>query len=48
MWHRKANHMIIIGIDSEDCLIIEKEEIVVSLIDLLKNYEFKMKFERNI
>jgi hypothetical protein len=48
MWGKKINHMIIIGIYVDDCLIIGKEEIIASLIDELKNHEFNLKVERNI
>jgi hypothetical protein len=37
MWDEEVNHMIIIGIYVEDCLIIEKNESIDCLIDELKN-----------
>jgi hypothetical protein len=48
MWDKKGNHMIITGIYVDDCLIIEKKEIIESLIDELKNHEFNLKIERNV
>jgi hypothetical protein len=48
MWDEKINHMIIIGMYVEDCLIIGKEEIINFLIDELKKYEFILKVERNV
>jgi hypothetical protein len=48
MWDKKVNHMIIIGIYVDDCLIIGKKESVGSLIDELKNHEFNLKVKRNV
>jgi hypothetical protein len=48
MRDEKFNHMIIIGIYVENCLIIGKEEIINCIIDELKKYEFNLKVERNV
>jgi hypothetical protein len=48
MWDKKVNHMIIIGVYVDDCLIIGKDEIIDCLIDELKKNEFNLKVERNV
>jgi hypothetical protein len=48
MWDEKVNHMIIIGIYVDNCLIIGKDEIIDCLIDELKKHEFNLKVERNM
>jgi hypothetical protein len=48
MWDEKVNHMIIIGIYVDDCLIIRKYESIDYLIDELKKHEFNLKVERNM
>jgi hypothetical protein len=48
MWDEKVNHMIIIGIYVNDCLIIGKEKSIDDLIDELKRHEFNLKVERNV
>jgi hypothetical protein len=44
----KVNHMIIIRIYVDDCLINGKDESIDCLIDELKKYEFNLKVERNV
>jgi hypothetical protein len=46
MWDKKINHMIIIGIYVDDCLIIGKEESIECIINELKKYEFNLKVEK--
>jgi hypothetical protein len=46
MWDEKVNHMIIIGIYIDNCLIIGKNEIIDCLIDELKKHEFNLKVEK--
>jgi hypothetical protein len=48
MWGEKVNHMIIIGIYVDDCLIIGKNESIDCLIDKLKKHEFNLKVEKNV
>jgi hypothetical protein len=48
MWDEKLNHMIIIRIYVDDCLIIGKDESIDCLIDELKKHEFNLKVERNV
>jgi hypothetical protein len=48
MWDEKVNHMIIIGIYVDNCLIIGKDESIDCLIDELKKHEFILKVERNV
>jgi hypothetical protein len=48
MWDEKINHMIFIGINVDDCLIIGKEKSIDHLIDELKRHEFNLKIERNM
>jgi hypothetical protein len=48
MRDEKANHMIIIGIYVDDCLIIGKNESIDCLIDELKKHEFNLKVEKNV
>jgi hypothetical protein len=48
MWDEKVNHMIIIGIYVDNCLIIGKYESIDCLIDELKKHEFNLKVEKNV
>jgi hypothetical protein len=48
MWDEKVNHMIIIRIYVDNCLIIGKDKSIDCLIDELKKHEFNMKVERNV
>jgi hypothetical protein len=48
MWDEKVNHMIIIGIYFDDCLIIGKNESIDFLIHELKKHEFNLKVEKNV
>jgi hypothetical protein len=48
MWDEQVNHMIIIGIYVDDCLIIGKNESIDCLIDELKKHEFNLKVEKNV
>jgi hypothetical protein len=48
MWDEKVNHMIIIEIYLDNCLIIGKNESIDCLIDELKKHEFNLKVERNV
>jgi hypothetical protein len=48
MWDEKVNHMIIIGIYVDNCLIIVKEKSIECLIDELKRHEFNLKVERSV
>jgi hypothetical protein len=48
LWDEKVNHMIIIGIYVNDCLIIEKEESIECLIYESKKHKFHLKVERNV
>jgi hypothetical protein len=48
MWDKKVNHIIIIGIYVNDCLVIGKEESIECLIDELKKYEISLKVKRNV
>jgi hypothetical protein len=48
MWDEKVNHMIIIRIHADDCLIIGKNKSIDCLIDELKKHEFNLKVEKNV
>jgi hypothetical protein len=48
MWDKITNHMLIIVINVNDCLVIGKEETIASLIDELKNHVVYLKIERNV
>jgi hypothetical protein len=48
MWDEKVNHMIIIVIFFNNCLIIGKDEVIDCGIDELKKHEFNLKVERNL
>jgi hypothetical protein len=48
MRDENVNHMIIIGIYVDDCLIIGKNESIDCLIDELKKHEFNLKVEKNV
>jgi hypothetical protein len=48
MWDEKVNHMIIIRIYVDNCLIIGMDESSDCLIDELKKHEFNLKVERNV
>jgi hypothetical protein len=47
VWDEKVNHMIIIAIYVDNCLIIGKDESIDCLIDKLKKHAFNLKLERN-
>jgi hypothetical protein len=48
MWDEKVNHMIIIRVYVDYCLIIGKDESIDCLIDELKKHEFNLKVEKNV
>jgi Reverse transcriptase (RNA-dependent DNA polymerase) len=48
MWDSVVNHLLIVGIYVDDCLIIGKETSVSNLLDELKNYEFNLKIEKDV
>jgi hypothetical protein len=48
MWDEKVNHMMIIGIYVDDCLIIGKDKSIDCLIDELKKHEFNLKVEKKV
>jgi Reverse transcriptase (RNA-dependent DNA polymerase) len=48
MWDSVVNHMLIIGIYIDDCLIIGKESSVSNLLEALKKYEFNLKIEKDV
>jgi hypothetical protein len=48
MLDKEVNHMIIIGIYINDCLIIGNKESIECLIDELKKHEFNLYVERNV
>ena len=48
MWDSVVNHMLIVGIYVDDCLIIGKESSVSSLLEELKKHEFNLKIEKNV
>jgi hypothetical protein len=48
MCDEKVNHMMIIGIYVENCLIIGKNESIDCLIDELKKDEFNLKVEKKM
>jgi hypothetical protein len=48
MWDEKVNHMIIIGIYVDNCLIIGKDKSIDCVIDEIKKHEFNLKVERNV
>ena len=48
MWDSVVNHMLIVGIYVDDCLIIGKESSVSSLLEELKKNEFNLKIEKNV
>jgi hypothetical protein len=48
MWYEKVNHMIIIGIYVDDCLIIGKNESIDCLIDESMKHEFNLKVEKKV
>jgi hypothetical protein len=48
MWDEKVNHMIVIGIYVDNCLIIGKNESIDCLIDELKKHGFNLKVEKNV
>jgi hypothetical protein len=43
-----VNHMLIIGIYVNDCLIIGKESSVLNLLEELKKHEFNLKIEKDV
>jgi hypothetical protein len=48
MWDSVVNHMLIIGIYVNDCLIIGKESSISNLLEELKKHEFNLKIEKNV
>jgi hypothetical protein len=48
MWDSVVNHMLIIGIYVDDCLIIGKESSISNLFEDLKKYKFNLKIEKNV
>jgi hypothetical protein len=48
MWDSVVNHMLIIGIYVDDCLIIGKESSVSNLLEDLKKHEFSLKIEKDV
>jgi Reverse transcriptase (RNA-dependent DNA polymerase) len=48
MWDSVVNHMLIVGIYVDDCLIIGKESSVSSLLEELKKHEITLKIEKNL
>jgi hypothetical protein len=48
MWDSVVNHMLIIGIYVDDCLIIVKEFSVLNLLEDLKKHEFNLKIEKDV
>jgi hypothetical protein len=43
-----VNHMFIIGIYVDDCLIIGKESSISNLLEELKKHEFNLKIEKDV
>jgi hypothetical protein len=48
MWNSVVNHMLIIGIYVDDCLIIGKESSTSNLLEDLKKHEFNLKIEKDM
>jgi Reverse transcriptase (RNA-dependent DNA polymerase)/gag-polypeptide of LTR copia-type/Zinc knuckle len=48
MWDSIVNHMLIVGIYVDDCLIIGKESSVSNLLKELKKHEFNLKIEKDV
>jgi hypothetical protein len=48
MWDSIVNHMLIVGIYVDDCIIIGKESSVSNLIIELKKHEFSLKIEKDV
>jgi hypothetical protein len=48
MLDEKVNHIIIIGIYVDNCLIIGKNESIDCLIDEFKKHEFNLKVEKDV
>jgi hypothetical protein len=48
MWDSVVNHMLIIGIYVNDCLIIGKESSISNLLEELKKHEFNLKIEKDM
>jgi hypothetical protein len=48
MWDSVVNHMLIIGIDVDDCFIIGKESSISKLLEDLKKHEFNLKIEKDV
>jgi hypothetical protein len=43
-----VNHMLIIGIYVDDCLIIGKDSSISNLLEDIKKYKFNLKIEKNV
>jgi hypothetical protein len=48
MWDSVVNHMLIIGIYVDDCLMVGKESSISNLLEDLKKHEFNLKFENDV
>jgi hypothetical protein len=48
MWDSVVNHMLIIGIYVDDCLINGKESSISNLLEELKKNEFNLKIEKDV
>jgi hypothetical protein len=48
MWDSVVNHMLIIGIYVDDCLIIGNESSISNLLEDLKKHKFKLKIEKDV
>jgi hypothetical protein len=46
MWDSVVNHMLMIGIYVDDCLIIGKESSISNLLEELKKHEFNLKMKK--
>jgi hypothetical protein len=48
MWDSVVNHILIIGIYVNDCLIIGKESSISNLLEDLKKHKFNLKIEKDV
>jgi hypothetical protein len=48
MWDLVVNHMLIIGIYVNDCLIIGKKSSISNLLEELKKHEFNLKIKKDV
>jgi hypothetical protein len=48
MWDSVVNHMLIIGIYVDDCIIIGKESSISNLLEDLKKHKFNLKIEKDV